>query len=354
MDSIGRFLAKRGPQLFYSKRRDFGATLGGMTPSSDNLETAPLMKPRNHLRTTLVLLAIGTGQLLGADFEVRNEAEFAKIFPKDAKVTKLADGFGFTEGPVWMPREGGYLVFSDIPRNQLKKWSADGGISTFREPSQNANGNTLDRKGRLVTAEHSGRRIAAMNKDGSLVTIVDRFGGKKFNSPNDVVVKSDGTFWFTDPPYGLPKGEAKEQEGNYVYRFDPATKQVSVLVKDFDMPNGLCFSPDEKKLFVADSGKPHDIRFFDVAKDGSVSNGRVFATIEKGGPDGIRCDANGRIWSSSGNGADVFAPNGSLIAKINTPKGGANLCFGGKSGRTLFITARDGLYAVETKVRAAR
>lgn len=292
--------------------------------------------------------------LRAADFEVRNEAEFKKLFPAEAKVTKLADGFGFTEGPVWISEGGGYLVFSDIPRNQLKKWTAKDGVTTFREPSHNANGNNLDRKGRLITAEHSGRRISLMEKDGTSITVVDRSDGKKFNSPNDVVVKSDGTFWFTDPPYGLPKGEQKEQEGNYVYRFDPKSKQVTAVVKDFDMPNGLCFSPDEKRLYVADSGKPHHIRVFEVAKDGTLGEGKVFAVIEKGGPDGIRCDAEGRIWSSSGNGADVFAKDGSLIAKINTPKGGANLCFGGKHGKTLFITAREGLYAVETKVKGAK
>ncbi len=312
------------------------------------------MKPITLARLTLSLLAFNAALTQAADFEVRNEAEFKKIFPADAKVTKLADGFGFTEGPVWISRDGGYLVFSDIPKNQLKKWTAKEGITTFREPSQNANGNTLDRKGRLVTAEHSGRRVSLMEKDGTVVTVVDRFDGKKFNSPNDVVVKSDGTFWFTDPPYGLPKGEKKEQEGNYVYRFDPVTKTTTTVVKDSDMPNGLCFSPDEKKLYVADSGKPHHIRVFDVAKDGTVGNGKVFAVIETGGPDGIRCDTKGRIWSSSGNGADVFAPDGSVIAKINLPKGGANLCFGGRNGKTLFITAREGLYAVETSVKGAK
>ena len=312
------------------------------------------MKPITLARLTLSFLALSVTLTKAADFEIRNEAEFKKIFPADAKVTKLADGFGFTEGPVWISRDGGYLVFSDIPKNQLKKWTAKEGITTFREPSQNANGNTLDRKGRLVTAEHSGRRVSLMEMDGTVVTVVDRFDGKKFNSPNDVVVKSDGTFWFTDPPYGLPKGEKKEQEGNYVYRFDPVTKTTTIVVNDSDMPNGLCFSPDEKKLYVADSGKPHHIRVFDVAKDGTVSNGKVFAVIEKGGPDGIRCDTKGRIWSSSGNGADVFATDGSVIAKINLPKGGANLCFGGRNGKTLFITAREGLYAVETSVKGAK
>ena len=303
---------------------------------------------------SLVCLAAGPVVRVAADFDIRNEAEFRKIFPKGAKVTKLAGGFGFTEGPVWIARDGGYLVFSDIRKNQMNKWTAKDGITTFREPSRNANGNTLDRQGRLITAEHSGRRVSIMEKDGSVVTVVDRFDGRKLNSPNDVVVKSDGTFWFTDPPYGLPQGEEKEQAGNYVFRHDPATNTTTMLVPDFDRPNGLCFSPDEKKLYIADSGKPHHIRVFDVARNGTLGNGRVFAVIEKGVPDGIRCDPKGRVWSSSGSGVDVLAPDGSLIVKINLPEEAANLCFGGSDGRRLFITAREGLYAVQTKVTGAK
>lgn len=305
---------------------------------------------------TIVLssfLMLHSLSLSAADFDVRDEAQFKQLFPDGAKVEKLADGFGFTEGPTWVRAEGGYLVFSDIPNNRLIKWTKSNGISTFRQPSQNANGNTTDRAGRLLTAEHSGRRISVMEKDGSVKTLVDRCKDKKFSSPNDVVVKSDGTVWFTDPPYGLPKAETKEQDGNYVYRFDPSSQSVRAVATDFDMPNGLCFSPDETKLYIADSGKPHHIRVFNVGKDGSLSDGKVFAVIDKGGPDGIRCDTQGRIWSSSGAGADIFAADGSLIAKVNLPKAGANLCFGGENGKTLFVTARDGLYAVETKVNGA-
>ena len=288
-----------------------------------------------------------------ADFAIQNEAEFRKLFAADTKIEKLADGFKFTEGPVWIGKADGYLVFSDIPANQLKKWTREGGISIFREPSRNANGNTTDRTGQLVTAEHTGRQISLTTKEGAVKTVVDKSDGKRFNSPNDVVVKSDGTFWFTDPPYGIPAGQQKEQAGNYVYRFDPGTQRVSVLVTNFDMPNGLCFSPDESKLYVADSGRPHHIRVFDVTPEGTVGPGRIFCTIDKGGPDGIRCDEGGRIWSSSGDGAQIFSPDGSLIARILLPKGAANLCFGGKEGKTVFLTARDALYAVETKVRGA-
>lgn len=285
--------------------------------------------------------------LAAAEFKINDEAAFKKIVPLGAKVEKLAGDFKFTEGPVWISAQGGYLIFSDIPANQLKKWSRETGVTVFREDSRNANGNTIDLKKRLVTAEHSGRRISLTEKDGTIRTVVSEYEGKKFNSPNDVVVKSDGTFWFTDPDYGLGNGK-REVEGNYVYRFDPKTKIVTALVKDFDKPNGLCFSPDEKKLYAADSGKPHHIRVFDVQKDGRVANGKVFCVIDSGIPDGIRCDSEGRVWSSAHDGVHIFAPDGSLIGKILVPEPPANLCFGGKNGKTLFITARTSLYAIET------
>lgn len=288
-----------------------------------------------------------------AEFDIRDEAEFKKIVSADAKVEKLAGDMGFVEGPVWNPANGGYLVFSDIPNNELKKWTKDGGLTTFRKPSQNANGNTLDLQGRLTTAEHSGRRISVTEKDGAVRSVVDAFEGKKFNSPNDAVVKSDGTYWFTDPDYGLGKNP-KEQAGNYVYRFDPKGKSVTAVVKDFDKPNGLCFSPNEKKLYVADSGKPRHIRVFEVQRDGTLDSGKVFCTIDKGGPDGIRCDNAGRIWSSAGDGVHVFAPDGKLIGKILVPESPANLCFGGADGKTLYITARKSLYGIPTLVTGAK
>lgn len=297
-------------------------------------------------RTCLSLLALALFRAAAADFEIRDEAEFKKLFPANAKVERLATGLQFVEGPQWM--KAGFLVFSDIPANELKRWDARDGVKTFRSPSQQANGNTLDREGRLLSAEHGGRRISRTEKDGAVVTLVDTFEGKKLSSPNDVVVKSDGTIWFTDPDYGLA-GRPKETPGNYVYRFDPATKGLTAFAKDFDKPNGLCFSPDESKLYVADSGKPRHIRVFDVSRDGaSVTGGGVFVTIDKGGPDGIRCDTPGRVWSSSGDGAQIFAPDGKLIARILLPEAAANLAFGGKKGRTLYLTARKSLYAVET------
>ncbi|HMJ66794.1 MAG TPA: SMP-30/gluconolactonase/LRE family protein [Candidatus Binatia bacterium] len=305
-------------------------------------------------KTTIVLGLIGVASLLSAaDFDVKDDVEFRKIFPEGAAVERLATGLQFVEGPTWVSADGGFLVFSDIPANELKKWTRDGGLTTFRQPSNNSNGNTTDADGRLVTAEHSGRRISRTEKDGTVKTVVDQFDGKKLNSPNDVVVKSDGAIWFTDPDYGI-KPDQKEQPGNYVYRFDPKSQKLAAVAKDFEKPNGLCFSPDEKKLYVADSGKPRHIRVFDVQTDGTLSDGRVYVTIDKGGPDGIRCDANGRIWTSSGHGAQVFAPDGKLIVTINLPESAANLCFGGKDGKTVFLTARKSLYSVPTLVTGAR
>ena len=300
----------------------------------------------------LAMLMI-THESLAADFDIKNETEFRKLVPADAKVEKLASGFKFIEGPVWTNAEGGYLIFSDIPANQLIKWTAGNGATVFRPSSNGTNGNTRDGQGRLVSAEHIARRISRTAQDGSVVTVVDKFDGKSFNSPNDIVVSSQGLVWFTDPDYGLPQGQKKEQEGNFVYRVDPASKQITAVSRDFDKPNGLCFSPDEKKLYIADSGKPHHIRVFDVKEDGNLERGKVFCTIDRGGPDGIRCDADGRIWSSAGDGVHVFATDGSLLGKILVPETPANLCFGGADGKTLFITARSSLYRIATNVVGA-
>jgi gluconolactonase len=296
----------------------------------------------------LPLFALGAAD--APPFAIKDPAQFSKCVAPEARVQKLAGDMGFTEGPAWHP--GGFLVFSDIPNNELKKWTKDEGVTSFRKPSQNINGNTIDLQGRLMSAEHSGRRVSVTEKDGTVKALVTEFEGKKFNSPNDVVMKSDGTVWFTDPPYGLPKGETKEQEGNFVFRFDPKTQKAIIVARDFDMPNGIVFSPDEKKLYVADSGRPKHIRSFDVSPQGAVRSNGPFCVIDKGGPDGIRVDAEGRIWSSAGDGVHIFAPDGSIIGKIFTPESPANLCFGGPDGKTLFITARKSLYSIPVLVGA--
>jgi gluconolactonase len=306
---------------------------------------------RRFLIGLWIIAGVGTAD--AADFDIRNETEFRKIVAPDAKLQRLATAMQFTEGPVWVPKAAGYLVFSDIPADELKKWTAKEGVTTFRKPSRNANGNTVDRQGRLVTCEHTGRRVSLLDRDGAVRTLVDQFEGKKFNSPNDAVVKSDGTIWFTDPDYGLGRNP-RELDGCWVFCFDPKTTNIKVVAKDFDKPNGLRFSPDEKRLYVADSGKPHHIRVFEVRRDGALANSRVFCVIQPGVPDGIRCDADGRVWSSAGDGVQVSNPSGELIGKILVPETPANLCFGGADGKTLFITARTSLYSMPVRVRGAK
>ncbi len=310
------------------------------------------------VRTTSLAIAILGGRLLAADLQSDHPAEFARCVSADASVTKLAGGMGFVEGPVWI-KSSGVLVFSDIPNDELKQWSPTTGLTTYRKPSHNANGNTLDLAGRLLTCEHTGRRLAIQDANGGLKTLVDLCDGKKLNSPNDVVVRSDGTVWFTDPEYGLKtnpetkKKEGKEQAGNYVFHHNPRTGRTTAVAKDFVQPNGLAFSPDEKKLYVADSGSPHHIRVFDVTTDSALTGGQVFCVIDKGGPDGIRVDQSGRVWSSAGDGVQIFAPDGSRIGKILMAESPANLCFGGADGKTLFITARKSLYSIKVAVAGA-
>jgi len=287
--------------------------------------------------------------MLSAAMAAELADEFARCVDPAAEVRKLAGGMGFTEGPVWVPRDGGYLVFSDIPGDELKRWCEKDGLAVFRKPSRNANGNILDRKGRLLTCEHSGRRVSILDDDGTLRTLVDRYDGKRFNSPNDMAVAADGAIYFTDPDYGL-RGAPRELDGNWVFRFDPGTKDLRVLAKDFDKPNGLAFSPDGKRLYIADSGEPRHIRVFDVLEDGGIANSRVFCEIDQGVPDGIRCDVDGRLWSSAGDGVRIHNPDGKLLGTIPVPEPPANLCFGGADGKTLFITARTSLYAIDVRV----
>lgn len=302
------------------------------------------------LSTTVA--AIMSLTVTAADLSVGKAEAFHQLVAADAKVEKLGTGMKFLEGPCWIKADGGWLVFSDIPSNELKKWTAAGGVTTWRTPSNNANGNLLDQQGRLISCEHSSRRVTRTKADGTIEVLVDSFDGKNLNSPNDVAVKSDGTLWITDPPYGIPKDQKQEQAAQNVFRFDPAapdkSKAMTVVAADFDRPNGLCFSPDEKLLYIADSGKTKHIRVFTVKDDGTLSDGKVFATLDKGAPDGIRCDAQGNVWSSAGDGVRVYAPDGTWLGTVLTPEGAANLCFGGADGKTLFITARTSLYAIPT------
>jgi gluconolactonase len=273
------------------------------------------------------------------------------------KLEKLYAGARWAEGPVYFA-DGRFLLFSDIPNNRMLKWDeVTGEISTFRYPSNFSNGNTRDRQGRLVSCEHGARRVTRTEYDGGVTVLADRFEGKRLNSPNDVVVSSDGAVWFTDPPYGILSDyegyKATSEIGACnVYRFDPEDRSLAVVASDFDKPNGLAFSPDETRLYIADSGrshgpdKPHHIRCFDVDGQGRLSNGRVFADIDPGIPDGFRVDVGGNLWVSAGDGVHCFAPDGALLGKLLIPETVANVCFGGPQCNRLFIAADSSLYAV--------
>ncbi|MGO9995959.1 MAG: SMP-30/gluconolactonase/LRE family protein [Steroidobacteraceae bacterium] len=269
----------------------------------------------------------------------------------------LYRGTRWAEGPVYFA-DGRYLIFSDIPNNRMLKWEEESNaVTVFRVPSNYANGNTRDRQGRLVSCEHGGRRVTRTEPDGRVSVIVDQFEGKRLNSPNDVIVKSDGTIWFTDPPYGIlsdyegNKG-VSELGGCNVFRFDPSTENLSVVAGDFDKPNGLAFSIDERTLYIADSGRshgeglPHHVRALSVGEKGSLFDNRVFATIEPGIPDGIRVDSWDNVWIAAGDGVQCFASDGVLLGKILVDEPVSNLCFGGARRNRLFITAASSLYAV--------
>ncbi len=286
------------------------------------------------------------------------DPRFREVLPPACELRLLADGLRFTEGPVWMP--DGTLIFSDIPADTLYRWSPGDGLAVFRTPSRHANGNTLDRRGRLITCEHGSRTVTRTDADGEVTTVCRTYDGKRFNSPNDAVVKRDGTLWFTDPPYGLGKDDVRELGKNYVFRLDPGADEPVAVAEDFDRPNGLCFSPDESRLYIADSWHrgPKHVRVFRVTSDNTLEGGEEFCRIDPGVPDGMRVDGDGRLYSTAGDGVHVFDPDGTLLGKILTPRfddgklrSAANCCFGGPEGRTLFITARDGLYAIDLAIR---
>lgn len=301
--------------------------------------------------------------LVGDTFEYFDHRFRAMTVPT-AELEVLYDGCRWAEGPVWF-NDGGFLVWSDIPNNRMLRWTPDQGVGAFRANSNFANGNTRDREGRLVTCEHGGRRVTRTEPDGSLTVIADSHDGRRLNSPNDVVVKSDGTIWFTDPTYGIMsdyeghKGE-QEQEGCFVFCVDPARGEIRVVADDFVKPNGLAFSPDERRLFIADSGLshdpdgPHHIRAFDVSDRNTLSGGEVFVEVSPGVPDGFRFDDQGNLWSSAQDGVRVFDPEGNPLGRIKTEKMVANLTFGGPKRNRLFITSTDRLCAVYVAVNGAQ
>lgn len=295
---------------------------------------------------------------------------FRRLTVGTAHLDWVYTGARWTEGPVWFA-DMNCLLFSDIPNNRMLRFCPDpvgsegmGTTSVFRAPSNFTNGHARDRQGRLVSCEHGGRRVIRTEADGQITVLADSYRGKRLNSPNDLVVSSDGAIWFTDPSYGIMSDyegyrAEPEQEARHVFRIDPQSGAVESVCDDFAQPNGLCFSPDESKLYIADSGGSHDasvprhIRVFDV--DGArLSGGREFAVIDAGIPDGIRADEAGRIWSSAADGVHCFDAEGNRLGKILVPEVVSNLCFGGPRRNRLYITATTSLYAISLCVNGAQ
>jgi gluconolactonase len=297
-------------------------------------------------------------------FEVLDK-RFRRLHIPVARLDVLYAGCRWAEGPAYFPA-GRYLVWSDNPNNRMLRYDeCSGTVGIFRHPANFSNGNTVDRAGRLVTCEHGGRRISRTEFDGTITVVADRYRGKRLNSPNDVVVKSDGSIWFTDPTYGIDsdyegyKSES-EQAGSFVYRVEPHSGEVQMVANDFVQPNGLAFSPDEKALYVADTGAthvengPHHIRKFAVGEDGKLSDGGVFAQCTAGFFDGFRFDTEGNIWTSAADGVHCYAPDGTLIGKIKVPEVVANVCFGGARRNYLYICGTTSLYGIRLPVNGAK
>jgi gluconolactonase len=288
-------------------------------------------------------------------FEIRDRC-FAHYVLGNAPLEELATGFRWIEGLVWMG-DADCLLFQDIPRNRTMRWTESGGVSVFRAPSDFANGQTRDRQGRLIACSHRGRCLYRTEPDGRVTTLVAQHDGKRLNAPNDVVVKSDGTVWFSDPLYGIQTdyegGRQPSEQPPALYRHDPETGDIRVMAADFDGPNGLAFSPDERRLYVAETGDqtrddPRQyIRVFDVSPDGTrLSGGEVFHKVAPGYCDGMRVDEDGNLWSSAGDGVHCISPAGELLGKVLVPHAVSNLCFGGLDKNRLFIGGSHTLYAI--------
>ena len=294
------------------------------------------------------------------------DPSFYRLVINNAHVEKLWTGARWAEGPVYVP-SAQYLVFSDIPNDRTLRYDErTGNVDVFESPAFNANGHCLDNEGRIVTAEHRGRAVSRIGHDGVRQVLIDNYGGKKLNSPNDVVVKSDGSIWFTDPTYGIDsdyEGDSAESEigASYVYRYSPEGA-LEAVVRDMVQPNGLAFSADEETLYIADTGRSHlgakcspDIRAYSVAPDDmSLGSYSVFATCSEGVFDGFRVDWDGNLWTSAGDGVHCYSSNGELIGKIHIPEVVANVEFGGLKRNRLYICGTTSLYSMYLNTRAAR
>ena len=291
------------------------------------------------------------------------DRRFARFVLDNAQLEVLATGLRWIEGLVWMG-DANCLLFQDLPRNRTLRWIEDVGVSTYRAPSAFANGQTRDRQGRLIACSHQDRCIYRTEWDGAITRLADRHDGRRLNAPNDVVVKSDGTIWFTDPLYGISNdyegGRQISEQAPAVYRLDPSSGELRAVASDFEGPNGLAFSPDERRLYIAetgDQGRPdpvQHIRVFDVGEDGALTGGEVFHKIDPGYCDGLRVDEEGFVWSSAADGVHCLSPQGELWGKVLTPNRVSNLCFGGPARNRLFIGGSHTLYATFLNRRGAQ
>lgn len=293
-----------------------------------------------------------------------HDPRFRHLVVGSAALDELYAGCRWAEGPVWFA-DLNCLLWSDIPNERMLRYSQDGDVSVFRPRSDFTNGNSRDNQGRLVSCQHGTRRVVRTEIDGAITVLADSYQGKRLNSPNDVVVKSDDTIWFTDPSYGIMSNyegfkAEPEQATRNVYRLDPRSGELTVVASDFGQPNGLAFSPDESRLYIADSHSSHDpnwpahIRAFDVRADGTLTGGEELCVTDKGLPDGFRVDVAGNIWTSAGDGVHCFSPAGELLGKILVPQTVSNVTFGGPRRNRLFITATKSLYAVYTATTGVR
>jgi gluconolactonase len=341
-----------------NRRTFINATAGATT----TLAWKSLVPARQQERKTTVVYPDPAVEIV--------DPSFAKYKVGNAAVERLYTGARWAEGPVWFG-DGRYLLFSDIPNNRMLRWLEDTGeVSVFRSPSNYSNGNYRDREGRLLTCEHDSRRLTRTEHDGTITVLMDHFQGKQLNAPNDLAVHSDGAIWFTDPGYGIMSNyeghKASFELSANVYRLDPKTREATVVASDMDKPNGICFSPDERKLYIVDTGEPkhpgdpHPIRVYDVEDGVRLKRGRMFANMAPGSSDGIRCDVDGNVWSAAGwagegfNGVHVFSPDGKLIGRIHIPETCANLCFGGAKKNRLFMAASQSLYALYVNTEGAQ
>ena len=296
-------------------------------------------------------------------FEI-HDPRFRSLVLPNAPLIKLADGLSWLEGPVWFADQDCLLV-SDLPADRIMRWTDSAGLSVFRQPSGFANGHTRDRQGRLLGCSHRHRCITRTEWDGSVTVLADRYQGKRLNSPNDIVCRSDGTIWFSDPQYGINTdyegGKQTAELPPALYRLDPRDASLTIVADDFAGPNGLCFSPDERLLYVAETGDQfadhpvRHIRVFDVVDDGArLSEGRLFHTVSPGYADGFRCDEAGRIWSSAADGVHCIAVDGTLLGVIKVPSTVSNVEFGGRNRARLFICASHTLYSIFTNTRGTQ